>query len=288
MVVNLSKIYSLLSKLLGCIMRKVIPYYLRASMGIKRFLWRRMHRFIIRKYEGSEVVFLNYGYEYLDSNKTQPKLEGEDERERYCLQLYHSTVEDVNLENKDVLEVGCGRGGGASYITRYMKPKSYTGLDMSKDVIKFNTKFHKIPGLSFVVGNAQKLPFEDQSYDSIVNVESSRSYNDFNAFVLEVHRVLRPNGHLLFTDIRTEEENEQLRETFQKAGFKVLKEVNIIKNVVKALDLDSDRRCELIKRETPKMFHGLAEEFSSTKQSQRYKEFADGTQIYMQYVLQKE
>ncbi|MHA1309014.1 MAG: class I SAM-dependent methyltransferase, partial [Candidatus Heimdallarchaeota archaeon] len=176
----------------------------------------------------------------------------------------------------------------ASYITRYMKPKSYIGLDMSKDVIKFNSKFHKIPNLSFVVGNAQKLPFEDQTFDAIVNVESSRSYNDFDAFVSEVHRVLRPKGHLLFTDIRTIEENEQLRETFQSFGLKVIKEVNIIKNVVKALDLDSERRYQLIKRETPKIFHGLAEEFSSTKESKRYQEFSDGTQIYMQYVLQKE
>jgi len=269
-------------------MKKIITYYLSASMFFKKILWRMMHRFIIRKYEGSELVFLNYGYEYLDSNQESLKLEDKDEKERYCLQLYHSTVVDVALENKDVLEVGCGRGGGASYITRYLKPKSYIGLDMSKEVIKFNTKYHKIAGLSFVEGNAQKLPFEDQSFDAIVNVESSRSYNDMDAFISEVHRVLRPGGHLLFADIRTEEENEQLRERFKSVGLKVRKEVNIIQNVVKALDLDSERRCQLIKKKTPKIFHGLAEEFSSTKESKRYAEFADGTMIYFQYILQKE
>ncbi|MCE7746333.1 MAG: class I SAM-dependent methyltransferase [Candidatus Heimdallarchaeota archaeon] len=248
-------------------MRKIITYYLSASMFLKKILWRTMHRFIIRKYEGSELVFLNYGYEYLDPKHESLKLQGNDEKERYCLQLYHSTVADVVLENKDVLEVGCGRGGGASYITRYLKPTSY---------------------IAFVEGNAQKLPFEDQSFDAIVNVESSRSYNDMDAFISEVHRVLRPGGHLLFADIRTEEENEQLRERFKSVGLQVRKEANIIQNVVKALDLDSERRCELIKKKTPKMFHGLAEEFSSTKESQRYAEFADGTMIYFQYVLQKE
>jgi ubiquinone/menaquinone biosynthesis C-methylase UbiE len=169
-----------------------------------------------------------------------------------------------------------------------MNPKSYIGLDMSKEVVKFNNKYHKMQGLSFVTGNAQELPFEDQSFDAIVNVESSRSYNDMDAFISEVHRVLRPKGYLLFADIRTEEENEQLRERFKKAGLKVIKEENIIKNVVKALDLDSDRRCQLIKKKMPKMFHGFAEEFSSTKGSKRYEEFSDGTMIYMQYVLQKE
>jgi ubiquinone/menaquinone biosynthesis C-methylase UbiE len=243
---------------------------------------------MIRKYKGSEFVFLNYGYEFLDPKSKPLQLNEIDEKERYCLQLYHTTVSDVKLKSKDVLEVGCGRGGGASYITRYMNPKSYIGLDMSKEVIKFNNKYHKMQGLSFVVGNAQELPFEDQSFDAIVNVESSRSYNDIDAFISEVHRVLRPKGHLLFADIRTAEENEQLRERFEKAGLKVIKEINIIQNVVKALDLDSERRCQLIKKKMPKMFHGFAEEFSSTKGSKRYEEFADGTMIYMQYVLQKE
>lgn len=269
-------------------MRKIVTYYLSASMRMKRILWRILHRNIIKRYEGSDLVFLNYGYEYLDSNKEPLQLNEIDEKERYCLQLYHTTVADVDLKNKNILEVGCGRGGGASYITRYLKPKSYIGLDMSKEVIKFNNKYHKMPGLSFEVGNAQELPFEDQSFDAIVNVESSRSYNDIDAFISEVYRVLRPKGYLLFADIRTEEENEMLRERFKKVGLKVVKEINIIQNVVKALDLDSERRCQLIKKKTPKMFHGFAEEFSSTKGSKRYEEFADGTMIYMQYVLQKE
>jgi len=269
-------------------MRNIVTYYLKASMGMKRILWRIMHRIIINRYEGSEVVFLNYGYEYLDLNKIHLQLDEKDKKERYCLQLYHSTVEEVDLKNKDVLEIGCGRGGGASYITRYLKPKSYIGLDMSKEVIKFNSNYHKLPGLSFVVGNAQKIEFEDHSFDAIVNVESSRSYNDFEAFVSEAYRVLRLKGYLLFADIRTEEQNEILREQFRKAGFKILKEENIIQNVVKALDLDSERRHKLMKEKAPKIIHGLTEEFSSTKGSKRYQEFSDGTLIYMQYVLQKE
>ncbi|NHJ49637.1 MAG: methyltransferase domain-containing protein [Asgard group archaeon] len=269
-------------------MRKIVTYYLSASMRMKRFLWRIMHRIIIRRYKGSELVFLNYGYAELDSNNEPLQLNEIDEKERYCLQLYHTTVADVKLGDKDILEVGCGRGGGASYITRYMNPKSYIGLDMSKEVVKFNNKYHKMPNLSFVTGNAQELPFENESFDAIVNVESSRSYNDMDAFISEAHRVLRPNGHLLFADIRTEEENEVLRERFEEHGLKVVKEVNIIHNVVKALDIDSDRRCDLIKKKAPKIIHGLAEEFSSTKGSKRYERFSDGTLIYYRYVLQKE
>lgn len=268
-------------------MRKIMKYYLRASMKIKKILWGIMHRILIKRYEGLEIVFLNYGFEYLDHDKKDLELDKNDEKEKYCLQLYHSTVEDVDLENKDILEIGCGRGGGASYITRYFEPNSYIGLDLSKEVIKFNDNYHQVSNLSFVVGNAQKLTFENRSFDTIVNVESSRSYNDFEAFISEAHRVLRPKGHLLFADIRTTEENEILREQFREAGFEIIKETNITKNVLKALDLDSERRTQLIEEKAPKIIKGLAEEFSSTKGSQRYQEFADGSMIYMQYVLQK-
>lgn len=269
-------------------MKKLLAYYLSASMRMKKLLWRIMHRILINKYKGSEVVFLNYGFEYLDPHKEPLELMEMDEKERYCIQLYHSTVEGVDLQNKDILEVGCGRGGGASYITRYFNPNSYIGLDLSKEVVKFNNNFHKLKRLSFVAANAQKLPFNSHSFDTVVNVESSRSYNDIDAFISEAYRVLRPKGHLLFADMRTEEENEILRERFRKAGFEIIKEANIVQNVVKALELDSERRCKLMKERIPKMFHGFAEEFSSTEGSQRFKEFADGTMSYMQYILQKE
>ncbi|MHA1200885.1 MAG: class I SAM-dependent methyltransferase [Candidatus Heimdallarchaeaceae archaeon] len=229
-------------------MSKIPTYYLKASMGMKRILWRIMHRIIINRYEGSEVVFLNYGYEYLNIKENPLKLEENDVKERYCLQLYHSTVEGVDLKNKDVLEIGCGRGGGASYISRYFKPKSYIGLDMAKEVIKFNSKYHKVPSLSFVVGNAQDIKFDDHSFDAIVNVESSRSYNDFEAFVSESYRVLRPKGHLLFADIRTKEENEILREQFRKAGFKIIKEdFQVLKaqNVIKNLQMKIKFTCNI-------------------------------------------
>jgi ubiquinone/menaquinone biosynthesis C-methylase UbiE len=61
-------------------------------------------------------------------------------------------------------------------------------------------KRHKLPGLDFVQGDAQDLPFADETFDAVINVEASHQYPDFERFLAEVARVLRPGGHFLYTD----------------------------------------------------------------------------------------
>ena len=59
-----------------------------------------------------------------------------------------------------------------------------------------------MPGLTFVQGDAQKLPFSAQSLDAVINVEASHCYPNFPGFLAEVARVLRPGGHFLYADFR--------------------------------------------------------------------------------------
>ena len=56
--------------------------------------------------------------------------------------------------------------------------------------------------MDFVHGDAEKLPFPDQSFDAVINVESSGAYPHFSRFLAEVARVLRPGGHFLYADLR--------------------------------------------------------------------------------------
>ena len=96
-----------------------------------------------------------------------------DEPNRFPIQLYHRTATQVDLSGKRVLEVSCGHGGGASYLVRTLHPASYTGLDLNPAGIAFCRKRHNLPGLDFVQGNAEDLPFADESFDAVINVESS-------------------------------------------------------------------------------------------------------------------
>ena len=123
-----------------------------------------------------------------------------EEPSRWAIQLYHRVATQVDLSGKQVLEVGCGHGGGASYVMRTLGPKSYTGLDLNPAGIAFCRKRHNLPGLDFVQGDAQSLPFPDQSFGAVINIESSNHYTQLSRFLAEVARVLRPGGHFLYAD----------------------------------------------------------------------------------------
>ena len=133
-------------------------------------------------------------------------LDAADEPHRYFIQLYHRTATQVDLAGKKVLECSCGHGGGASYLVRTQHPASYTGLDLNPAGIEFAKNRHHLPNLDFIEGNAQALPFADESFDALVNVEASHLYPDFPKFLTEVARVLRPGGHFLYTDFRPRSE----------------------------------------------------------------------------------
>jgi CO/xanthine dehydrogenase Mo-binding subunit len=82
----------------------------------------------------------------------------------------------------------------------------------------------------------------DESTDAVVNIEASFCYGDISQFLAEAFRLLRPGGHLLYADLRLVEEVPQLRKAFLKSGFSVVGEEDISQNVVRAPELDSERR----------------------------------------------
>jgi ubiquinone/menaquinone biosynthesis C-methylase UbiE len=145
-------------------------------------------------------LFLNFGYEE-DPPMALP-LSASDEPNRYFIQQYHRTATQVDISGKRVLEISCGHGGGASYLVRTLKPASYTGLDLNPAGIEFARKRHNLAGLDFVHGDAENLPFPDQSFDVVLNVEASHLYPQVPRFLAEVSRVLAPGGHFLYTDFR--------------------------------------------------------------------------------------
>ncbi len=227
---------------------------------------------------------MNYGY---TADNFLIKLNQEDEINRYSAQLYHLLATSVNIEGKNLLEVGCGRGGGLSYINRYLKPKSATGIDLSAKAIKFCQKNYARENINFLQGNAESLTFDDNSFDVIINIESSHRYADMDSFLQEVDRVLKPNGFFLFTDFRQKENLEKLHTSLDKSNLIPLKNDIITKNILEALKLASNQRKELINALAPKIFHRLANNFAATEGSPTYNSFKNNDLIYFYYIFQK-
>ncbi|WP_293057585.1 phthiotriol/phenolphthiotriol dimycocerosates methyltransferase [Mycobacterium sp.] len=199
-----------------------------------QFAAEHLYPLVTRYVSDDQLVFLNLGYEE-DPPMALP-LEPSDEPNRLFIGLYHRTATQVDLAGKRVLEVSCGHGGGASYLMRTLGPASYTGLDLNRAGIDFCRKKHQLPGLDFVSGNAENLPFANQSFDAVINVEASAYYPRFSRFLTEVGRVLSPGGHFLYADLRLRDEIADWEKALGDAPLRLVSERDISEEVARGLE----------------------------------------------------
>jgi len=255
------------------------------KLNLREYMFRAWYWYVNKKDKNAEILFMNYGY----SNENQKvELGKEDENDRYSIQLYDHLASEVTIADKDILEVGCGRGGGLSYITKTYKPKSAIGVDLDKIATEFSKKHYKIKELSFKQGDAQNLDIKDNTIDVFINVESSHRYPEMPKFLSEVNRILRPNGYFIYTDFRYEWEMDELKKQLKNTNMKLIKEKMITENVVKALELDDARRRELVEKLVPNIIKNVALNFAGTEGSETYNQFAEKKYIYYSYIFQKQ
>jgi len=256
------------------------------SPSLRRWLWKRLYQYLAG-YGLSSWLFMNYGFERTGSLDKWLELETADEPDRYGIQLYHQVAAAIDLKGLDVLEVGSGRGGGASYVRRYLKPRSVTGVDFSPKAVEFCRQTYGIDGLSFMVGDAESLPFEDASFDAVINIESSHCYGSVAAFLGQVKRVLRSDGHFLHADLCPYADAHMLRRHLEESGLAILEAEDITANVLRAMVLDSPRKVALIQSHIPGWLRKPFQEFAGVQGVGANELLRGGALVYMRHRLQK-
>ena len=251
---------------------------------LKEVYWRAWYSYISQNDKNNELTFLNYGFQ---GNKILDNLS--EENNRYSIQLYDFVVGSIpgGIGGKNVLEIGSGRGGGALFLTKTHDPHSFIGMDLCEGAIDFCRVHYHDTKLSFLKGDAQKIPLKDNSQDIIINIESSHRYPDMNQFLREVNRTLKPKGYFSFTDFRASNKVDTLINNFFSSGMTSLKTEIITPQVLRALDLDNKRKLDLISRLVPKILHKPAREFASVKGSLSYESLAIRQREYLYLLMQK-
>jgi ubiquinone/menaquinone biosynthesis C-methylase UbiE len=255
--------------------------HLLGNPAFRKAVWRLWYPFLTRRLRDEGVVFLNYAYE------TDPPLGiplgPEDEKDRACVQLYHHVASQADLAGKDVLEISCGHGGGASYITRTFGPANYTGLDLNRAGIRFCRKRHPLPELDFTQGDAEALPFIRDTFDAVINVEASHCYPDFPRFLDEVARVLKPGGHFLYADFRFEDKIPDWEHDLAECPLKLEAMTDIGPCVLRGLEKNSARSQEMLDRKLPVFLHDLGRDFAGVIGSRVYNALKEGKMSYRSY-----
>jgi ubiquinone/menaquinone biosynthesis C-methylase UbiE len=249
-------------------------------------LWQWWYPYFTRKVKSKGIDFLNYAFE------TDPPmrigLEVSDEQNRPNIQLYHHIASYTDFKGKKVFEVSCGHGGGASYLTRYLKPAEYIAMDLNPAAIDYCRGRHNVPELKFMVGDAMNLPFTDESFDIVINVEASHCYPSFSQFLKEVARVLKPGGHLVYADLRYESGVEEwMKDLFSQSALHVNQMRLINPEIIRGMELNTPRYTQMVKECLPSYWHKLVLDFAGVKDSRLYHDAQSGELTYRSLHLTK-
>jgi SAM-dependent methyltransferase len=258
-----------------------LAYGLVFSPIVAKFLGKYGYALQTRMLGGDDMPFIDWGYE--EDPPMGIPLPPEQEPHRYGIQLYHATASQWDIAGKKVLEVSCGHGGGAEYLATTMKPASYTGLDINAPGIEFCREHRRQPNLDFVCANAQELPFENDTFDAIINVEAGHLYADFNAFLREVNRVLKPGGHFLYADCRGQRDIPEWDATMAAFPLRKISGKAINKEICLGMDGSSVASLELLNTKIPAIFRGASSEFYCLPGSLMYRRTQSGHISYRMY-----
>jgi ubiquinone/menaquinone biosynthesis C-methylase UbiE len=255
--------------------------------ALQRALIRKGYQAVNKRLDKINQNCMNYGWATLEGDGLNLKLEDVTVLDQFGLQLYNQVASAVDLTDKDVLEVGCGRGAGTKFISTQLKASKAIGVDLAPEAIEWCRKTNGGPGRDFQVGDAENLTFPDASFDAVVNVESAHNYPHVDKFMAEVFRVLRPGGHLLMADLRAIAEWDELRDHITAAGLVIDVEEEITPNVVRSLTLSSAERLSLVEDALPKVFRPAAKDFAGVQGSEVYNAFDKREMVYVRFVARK-
>jgi len=99
-----------------------------------------------------------------------------------------------------ILDVATGTADFAIAAAR-LAPREIVGVDIAEEMLARGRKKLSARGLSGLIalrkGEAERLPFADGAFDAAIVAFGARNFEDLDAGLAEMRRVLRPGGKLL-------------------------------------------------------------------------------------------
>lgn len=98
-----------------------------------------------------------------------------------------------------VLDVGCGTGALSEQLLAVMPDCRLTGIDLSSAMVE-RARIRLAAKAEVIEGDAERLPFRDESFDLVVCNDSFHHYPDPDRAAFQIWRVLRRGGTLVMGD----------------------------------------------------------------------------------------
>lgn len=109
-----------------------------------------------------------------------------------------------DLQAPKILDIGVGAGPNLKYLTCLPAGSQVVGLDPNPAMEPYCQKSAAACGLqdsfTFVIGDAQAMPFPSAVFDAAVITLVLCSVPDVSTALTEVKRVVKPGGHVLLVE----------------------------------------------------------------------------------------
>jgi len=123
-------------------------------------------------------------------------------------------IESIELDNKEILELGCGSAFFTRIIAQSGENRNITAAEIDDVQYNKNMLINDLPNVKFISCGAQEIPSENNSFDVVFMFKSLHHVPQelMAAALEEIHRILKPNGLLYLSEpLFHGEYNEVLR-----------------------------------------------------------------------------
>lgn len=157
------------------------------------------------------------------------------------INMTRHSIQNLNISNENrILELGHGNAGHVEFLFEKAKNLKYYGLEMSElmfqEARQTNRNFVSQKQAFFSLYDGNKIPFENDFFDKIFTVNTIYFWQKPEELLVEIYRVLKPNGNfcltfaeedfmkqLPFTQFEFElYSTEEAQELIKKSPFKIV------------------------------------------------------------------
>jgi ubiquinone/menaquinone biosynthesis C-methylase UbiE len=120
---------------------------------------------------------------------------------------YEKKLKRAGFVEGKILDAGCAFGGLSIHICETFPNIEAVGVDFSQKQVDFASKQAKSTSVSdrltFIKADVQQLPFEDNSFDAVFNLNVAHIIENPIKMFNEFERVLKPGGKVFIKDLRS-------------------------------------------------------------------------------------
>ncbi|UUW10607.1 class I SAM-dependent methyltransferase [Flavobacterium plurextorum] len=120
------------------------------------------------------------------------------------INMTRHSIQNLNISNENkILELGHGNAGHVEFLFEQAENLKYYGLEMSElmfqEARQINRNFVSQKQAFFSLYDGNKIPFENDFFDKIFTVNTIYFWQKPEELLVEIYRVLKPNGNFCLT-----------------------------------------------------------------------------------------